>query len=138
MLAEPAVARHGYLQIHHHHWPGGCSVFSHHPCNPTVCSVFHRGPCIPEIEYPIGQNLQLNIVTAADAKPGDASGNLAVHTERPKAAKQGLNTIGDIFNALRACWVPPPEDKARAHMQMSIQFSLKSKGELIGSATCYL
>lgn len=133
MLAEPAVARHGYLRIHHHHWQGVCSVFSHHPCTPTVCSVFHRGPCIPEIEYPIGEDLQLIVVTAADAESGDASGNPAVHAGRPATPNEKLNTIGDVFNALRACWIPPPESEARANMQMSVRFSLKSNGALIAS-----
>ena len=38
-----------------------CSVLANEPCAPYTCSVFNHGPCIPEIDYPIGQNLQLTI-----------------------------------------------------------------------------
>jgi hypothetical protein len=131
---KPASARHGYLRIHHHyyHWQGVCSVFSHHPCTPTVCSVFHRGPCVPEIEYPIGQDLQLTITTAAS--DSDADGNPLGHPLQPKNDTSGkLRTIRDVFNALRACWIPPPENEAHADMQMSVRFSFKRNGEIIGA-----
>ena len=40
-----------------------CSVLGHRPCIPygTYCSIFSRQPCIPDIDYPIGQTLQLTI-----------------------------------------------------------------------------
>src|SRR4029079_11858065 len=38
-----------------------CSVLANEPCSPYHCSVFNHGPCIPEIDYLIGQNLQLTI-----------------------------------------------------------------------------
>src|SRR4029077_7511441 len=38
-----------------------CSVLDNRPCTRSFCSVFDRGPCIPEIDYPIGENLQLTI-----------------------------------------------------------------------------
>jgi len=119
LQVESAFARHGV-----------CSVLSHHPCTPTVCSVFHRGPCIPEIEYPIGQDLRLTITTAAS--DGDASGIPAIHSSESKASTgKELNTIRDVFNALRECWVPPPESEARAGMQISVRFSFKNNGEII-------
>ena len=121
---ESAFARHGSQ--------GVCSVLSRHPCAPTVCSVFHRGPCIPEIEYPIGQDLRLTITTAAS--DGDAKGNSTIHSNEPKTSTgKELNTIRDVFDALRECWVPPPENDARAGMQMSVRFSFKNNGEIISS-----
>jgi hypothetical protein len=36
-----------------------------------------------------------------------------------------------MFVALRACWVPPSEDKALAGTQMSVRFSFKRTGEII-------
>src|ERR1700716_3064090 len=48
-----------------------CSVLSGEPCTPTFCSVFNHGPCIPEIDYPIGQNLQLTIQSVPS--PADAA-----------------------------------------------------------------
>jgi hypothetical protein len=100
-----------------------CSVLSRHPCTPTYCSVLNRGPCIPEIEYPYGENLQLTI----EAVPA-----------RDEAAKyqkpdHDLDTIGDLFSALRSCWSPPPAETAQAGMQMSVRFSFKRSGEMIGA-----
>jgi len=134
VVGKPASARHGYLRIHHryYHLQGVCSVFSHHPCAPTVCGVFHRGPCVPEIEYPIGQDLQLTITSAAI--DSDANGNPFDHSIQPKNdAGKKLRTIHDVFNALRACWVPPPENESRADMQMSVRFSFRSDGEIISA-----
>ena len=124
LQVESAFARHGSQ--------GVCSVLSRHPCAPTVCSVFHRGPCTPEIESPIGQDLRLTIPMAAS--DGDAKGNPAIHSNEPKTSTgKELNTIRDVFNALRECWVPPPESEARAGMQMSVRFSFKNNGEIISS-----
>jgi len=99
-----------------------CSVLSHHPCTPSFCSVFNHGPCIPEIDYPYGENLQLTIETVP---PHDD----AAKYQKPD---HDLNTIGDLFAALRSCWTPPPADAAREGMQMSVRFSFKRSGELIG------
>jgi hypothetical protein len=99
-----------------------CSVLSHHPCTPSFCSVFNHGPCIPEIDYPYGENLQLTIETVP---PHDD----AAKYQRPD---HDLDTIGDLFAALRSCWTPPPADTAREGMQMSVRFSFKRSGELIG------
>jgi hypothetical protein len=99
-----------------------CSVLSHHPCTPSFCSVFNHGPCIPEIDYPYGENLQLTIETVP---PHDD----AAKYQRPD---HDLDTIGDLFAALRSCWTPPPADAAREGMQMSVRFSFKRSGELIG------
>jgi hypothetical protein len=99
-----------------------CSVLSHHPCTPSFCSVFNHGPCIPEIDYPYGENLQLTIETVPP------------HDDAAKYQKPDhhLDTIGDLFAALRSCWTPPPADAAREGMQMSVRFSFKRSGELIG------
>jgi hypothetical protein len=99
-----------------------CSVLSRHPCTPSFCSVFNRGPCIPEIDYPYGENLQLTIETVP---PHDDASKY----QKPDHA---LDTIGDLFAALRSCWTPPPADTAREGMQMSVRFSFKRSGELIG------
>ena len=44
-----------------------------------------------------------------------------------------LNTIRDLFDALRGCWTPPPPDEARPGMQMSVRFAFKRDGEIIGA-----
>lgn len=99
-----------------------CSVLGHQPCTPYYCSVFNHGPCIPEINYPLGENLQVTVLSRPDEK------------DAPKYVKpdHDLATLGDLFAALRACWTPPPENEARADMQMSVSFSFKRDGSLIG------
>jgi hypothetical protein len=100
-----------------------CSVLDGVPCTPSFCSVFNDGPCIPEIDYPYGQNLQLTIQSVP---PQDQ----AAKYRKPD---HDLDTIGDLFAALRSCWSPPPSDIARAGMQMSVRFSFKRSGEMIAS-----
>ena len=80
-----------------------CSVLDGQPCTPSFCSVFNDGPCIPEIDYPYGQNLQLTIESVP---PQDQ----AAKYRKPD---HDLDTIGDLFAALRSCWSPPPADIAR-------------------------
>ena len=98
-----------------------CSVLDGRPCTPSFCSVFNHGPCIPEIDYPTGENLQLTIESVPSHD--DAAKYL-----RPD---HDLDTIGDLFAALRSCWSPPPPDAAREGMQMSVRFSFKRSGEII-------
>jgi|SRR5262245_22381787 len=106
-----------------------CSVFDRHPCAPTTCSVFRRGPCIPEIDYPIGQDLRLTIETGAANEPAAR----AADPDQAGAADHKLDTIRAMFDALRACWVPPDQEHARAGMQMSVRFALKRSGEIIAT-----
>jgi hypothetical protein len=100
-----------------------CSVLDGQPCTPSYCSVFNDGPCIPEIFYPYGENLQLTIQTVP---PQDQ-----VATYRKP--DHDLNSVGDLFAALRSCWTPPAADDAREGMQMSVRFSFKRSGEMIGA-----
>ncbi len=100
-----------------------CSVLSGRPCTPSYCSVFGRGPCIPEIDYPYGENLQLTVETVP---PQDD----AAKYQKPD---HDLDTIGDLFAALRSCWSPPPADSAREGMQMSVRFSFNRSGGIIGA-----
>ena len=95
-----------------------CSVLSGRPCTPSFCSVFNHGPCIPEIDYPIGENLQLTVQS-------EPSHDDAAKYQKPD---HDLDTIGDLFAALRSCWSPPPADTARSGMQMSVMFSFRKSG----------
>ncbi|MBR2119132.1 MAG: hypothetical protein IJ935_10820 [Afipia sp.] len=99
-----------------------CSVLGEGPCTPYFCSTFNNGPCIPEIDYPYGENLQVTVLSKPDDK------------DAPKYVKpdHDLDTIGDLFAAIRSCWMPPPENEAQAGMQMSVKFSFKRDGGLIG------
>jgi hypothetical protein len=100
-----------------------CSVLDRGPCTPYFCSVFNHGPCIPEIDYPYGENLQVTVDTVPSQQD-------AAKYQKPD---HDLDNIGDLFAALRSCWSPPPADTAREGMQMSVRFSFKRSGELIGA-----
>jgi hypothetical protein len=99
-----------------------CSVLSHHPCTPYFCSVLSHGPCIPEIDYPYGENLQLTV----ESKPAEEE------ARRYQKPDHDLDNIGDLFAALRSCWTPPQADSAKEGMQMTVRFSFKRSGDLIG------
>jgi hypothetical protein len=99
-----------------------CSVLSHRPCTPSFCSVLNHGPCIPEIDYPYGENLQLTV----ESKPPQED---VSKYQRPD---HDLDNIADLFAALRSCWTPPPAEAAKEGMQMTVRFSFKRSGDLIG------
>jgi hypothetical protein len=93
----------------------------------SFCSVFRRGPCFPRYLPPIGQDLRLTIVSNDDNDPtGKPAGDADTAAE-----DQTLDSIRQMYAALRACWVPPPKDKARHGMQYTIRFALKRDGEMI-------
>jgi hypothetical protein len=100
-----------------------CSVLDNEPCTPSYCSVFGPWPCIPEIYYPYGENLQLTVQSVP-------SQDQAAKYRKPD---HDLDTIGDLFAALRSCWTPPPADDAREGMQISVRFSFKRSGDIIGT-----
>jgi hypothetical protein len=120
-VTAEARPRHQINPIPFSHEP--CSVLDGKPCTPTFCSVFNHGPCIPEIFYPYGENLQLTIESVP---PRDD----AAKYRKPD---HDLDTLGDLFAALRSCWSPPPADTAREGMQMSVRFSFKKSGDMIGA-----
>jgi hypothetical protein len=123
IAAGTASARHRHQinPIPFSHSP--CSVLDGRPCTPYFCSVFNHGPCIPEIDYPYGENLQ---VTVDSVPPHDDAAKY-------KKPDHDLNTIGDLFAALRSCWTPPQAESAKAGMQMTVRFSFKRSGDMIGS-----
>jgi hypothetical protein len=118
--AADARQRHQINPIPFSHSP--CSVLDNRPCTPTYCSPLQPGPCIPEIFYPYGENLQLTI-QSVPAKDDE---------DKYKRPDHDLDTIGDLFAELRSCWSPPPPDTAHEGMQMTVRFSMKKSGELIG------
>jgi hypothetical protein len=95
-----------------------CSVLDDRPCTPSFCSVFDSEPCIPDIDYPLGQNLQLNVSSREQ--------HAAKHPE------QELRTIRDVFMALRACWTPPAGEQGRPGTQLSVRVSFRRDGTILG------
>jgi hypothetical protein len=91
----------------------------------SVCSVFRRRPCFPDYLPPIGQDLRLTIVSSDEAASRPENEEVAAADKHP------LDSIRDMFAALRACWVPPPKDEARHGMEYTIRFALKRDGTMV-------
>ena len=113
-----------------------CSVLSGRPCHPSFCGVFHRGPCLPYYLPPIGEDLRLTIVSTDDNAAGkDAaaanSDQAGIGNETANDPEHSLDSIREMFAALRACWVPPPKDEARHGMEYTIRFAFKRDGEIV-------
>ena len=86
---------------------------------------------------PLSEDLRLTIVSSDDTdradnnaaqndQAGDQSGG-----ENATASDHPLDSIRDMFAALRACWVPPPKDEARHGMEYTIRFAFKRDGEIV-------
>jgi hypothetical protein len=102
---------------------GGGSVSIPHFYH-SGCSVFRRGPCFPNYLPPIGQDLRLTIVSTDENAAPDKVDSAGAD-DRP------LNSIRDMFAALRGCWVPPLKDEAHHGMEYTIRFALKRDGTMI-------
>ena len=96
-----------------------CGLLDGPGCVPAACSVFDSRPCLPDNDNPIGGNLRLTIDSRS-----------AADESKPE---RDLNTIRELFFALRACWMPPAEADARAGMQMTMRVSFKRSGEMISA-----
>jgi hypothetical protein len=105
-----------------------CSAFTTHPCFSAVCSAFANRYCIPHPDYWIGQDLRLTIESAS-AGNGPAGG---APTQDP-SGEHKLDTLHAMFDALRACWIPPAKEEARPGMQMSVRFAFKRSGNIIAT-----
>ena len=100
--------------------------------------MFHRGPCFPHFEPPLGETLRLTIVSTDDdnlndqpeAKEGEQK-SADENVENNNSEDRKLDTIRDMFAALRACWEPPPKDEARHGMEYTVRFAFKRDGEII-------
>jgi len=117
-----------------------CSVLSGHPCHPSFCGLFHGGPCFPQYLPPIGEDLRLTIVSTDENDPdskaaGDVDKDAQTGKDSGKATANAnehpLDSISQMYAALRACWVPPPKEEARHGMQYTVRFAFKRDGELI-------
>lgn len=119
------------------HNPYPCSVLSRHPCvyRRTFCSVFSHHPCQPEIDYPIGQDFRLTMELRNPQRAADSAGPEAKAGPEPE---HKLDTLHDLFAALRSCRVVPPDvalperEAARPGTEVSVRLYFKRNGELAG------
>ena len=101
---------------------GGTSVLNPYH---SVCSVFRHKPCFPYYWPPIGQDLRLTIVSTDENTSQSEKGEGVAADEHP------LDSIREMFAALRACWVPPPKEGAHHGMEYTIRFAFKRDGTMI-------
>ena len=99
----------------------------------SFCSTFDLGPCFPQFLPPIGQDLRLTIISTDDNDQRKASGAADPNAEIAEnpADKKPLNSISEMYAALRACWTPPPKDEGRHGMQYTIRFAFKRDGAVV-------
>jgi hypothetical protein len=125
-IAALGAAHEARAQLDRGLTPETCSVLGGRPCHPSFCSVFHDGPCFPQYLPPIGQDLRPT-VAATEEKPKDK--------DKPATDRrddQYVNTIQEMFHAMRACWIPPPPGKSQPGMEYTVRFAFKANGELMG------
>jgi hypothetical protein len=79
-----------------------------------------RHPCEPYLLYPPGQDLRLTVESRATG------------ANAPASDSDKLDTLRDLFAALRACWAPPPLEDGRAGMEVSVRLSFDRAGNIIG------
>jgi hypothetical protein len=100
--------------------------------NSSFCSVFHLGPCFPHYLPPIGQDLRLTIVSTDDDSASTARDRHKNGDDADKTApEKPLDSITEMYAALRACWIPPPMEEARHGMEYTIRFAFRRDGEII-------
>jgi hypothetical protein len=80
-----------------------------------------------QLRAPVGQASRMRVAASEE-----------IGTDKPLKDRrdegQLVNTIHDVFEALRVCWLPPPPDKSRPGMEYTILFAFKSNGELMAPA----
>jgi hypothetical protein len=100
--------------------PRMCGLFDGPGCNPAQCGLLDGPGCLSQAQVGgFGENLQLTLGTRDAGEIGKPSGQ--------------LNTLRDLFRALRACWSPPAAENGSRGMQMSIRFSFNTEGKVIGA-----
>ena len=98
--------------------PGFGSVFRRQPFTPYFCGVFSKPGCIPEIFYPLNQVPVLKV-------EGHVGPSEPLDRDHPA---DRLDEIGPL---LSKCLELPPDEEARAGMQVTLKLAFKRNGELL-------
>ena len=86
------------------------------------CNLFGPDePCDPALLYPPAQDLQIIIRSRLLDPEG-----------QQRSSPKRLDTLRELYAALRDCWVPPPADQGRTGMELTVRFSLNRAGGIIG------
>lgn len=116
ILAGAAFGAHPAIAVDPLNPSSPCSVFDGRPCTPSFCGVFGPWPCVPSLPS-IGTSPRLTIHTRS--------------SEGGRTPEGPVNSLRELFAALRGCWEPPPLSESFHGMQMSVRFSFKRTGELV-------
>jgi hypothetical protein len=81
-------------------------------------------PCSPYLLYPPGQELRLTIRVPR-------SDNDGAQTTQAQARGE-IDSIAQLFAALRSCWITLPDEEARPGMEITVRFALKRDGNMLG------
>lgn len=94
-----------------------CGVLDGPGCA-SVCGVFDGPGCISEQQPALSDTLRTTILSraAAEAVPPD----------------RDINTLAELFAALRACWRPPASEDAFPGMQVTVRLAFNREGHVIG------
>jgi hypothetical protein len=110
------------------------------PSSPNTVPQTRGAPISPNARHapfagnlrPIGQDLRLTIVSTDENENASEPGTDQNGGDADKAGhEKPVDTIGEMYAALRTCWVPPPKDTARHGMEYTVRFALKRDGEIM-------
>jgi hypothetical protein len=96
-----------------------CSSSRPGPCTPTVCTLSDGPRCVPYVMPQLAQDFRLTIKSRSD--------------ESGKLPARLVNSLNDLYTALRRCWEPPAREEAHFGLQMSVRFAFKRTGEIISA-----
>jgi hypothetical protein len=72
------------------------------------------------------------LVAAANLPPAYAESVRSGEGTPTQTIKGPLNTLKDIGDAMRACWVWPPAESITTGMELTVMLSFRSNGEIFG------
>jgi hypothetical protein len=110
------------------------------PSSPNIAPQMRGMPVSPNARQapfagnlrPIGQDLRLTIVSTDEKDSASEPGTDKNGGDADKAAhEKPVDSIGEMYAALRTCWMPPPKDSARQGMEYTVRFALKRDGEIM-------
>jgi hypothetical protein len=74
----------------------------------------------------------------SQSRPTVVAASEEIAKDRPPTDRrdegQLVNSLHDMFQALRVCWIPPPPEKSRPGMEYTVMFAFKRNGELMAPA----
>jgi hypothetical protein len=94
-----------------------CSLSRPGPCTPAACTLSDGPRCVPYVMPQLAQDFRVTIRSRS--------------REMGKAPERPVDSLRDLYNALRRCWQPPAREDAHFGMQMSVRLAFKRSGEII-------